>query len=445
MSQGRKWSAATNMLSALVENHTMNQGKVDTGRETPPARQRIAGVLALCAVLWWPVQGVAGQAVLHMKLGDPARRGREVALTLDGITDTATGDLITPRQMAARLADTGLLFIGENHTNMDFHTAQLRTIKALHEAGREVLIGLEMFPYTQQPALDHWNDGLVTDKGFVELAGWYRYWGYHWNYYRDIFRYARAQGIRLYAVNTPRSVVKRVRKKGFQDLSAEEAGHLPPTIDVSNADHQKMYRAFFDPGDALHMSGKALEGMYRAQVTWDATMGWNALQALKEHGGPGAIMVVLIGAGHVTFGLGAERQIRPYYDGTISSLIPVPVIDDEGHAVKKVRASYASFIWGLPEEGEPLYPGLGVSLMGSFGEEPRQIIQVSRKSVGQRAGFRVGDILLGIDGAAIDSAAALRRNMARYRWGDVAIARIRRDDREIKVTVPFRRAVPAAR
>jgi hypothetical protein len=44
----------------------------------------------------------------------------------------------------SRLADTGLLFIGENHSNQEFHAVQLHTIKALHEAGREVLIGLEM-------------------------------------------------------------------------------------------------------------------------------------------------------------------------------------------------------------------------------------------------------------------------------------------------------------
>ncbi len=399
-------------------------------------------VIILATAVLLPAMLFAQEAVLDMAIGDPARSGTEVALQLDGIVDTANGEVIAPDQMAARLADTGLLFIGENHTSMDFHIAQLRTIKALHEAGREVLIGLEMFPYTQQSELDNWNDGLLTEEGFIEIAGWYKYWGYHWNYYRDIFLYARENGIRVYAVNTPRAIVTAVRKKGFGDLTEEEAIHLPGEVDTDSEDHKRMYRAFFDEDDALHMTDEVLEGMYRAQATWDATMGWNAVKALNQHGGPDAIMVVLIGSGHVAFGLGAERQVAPYYEGKISSLIPVPVVDGDGERVMKVRASYANFIWGLPEETEPLYPDVGVSLMGSMGDNPGQIIQVGNESVGKRAGLRVGDVLLGIDGTAVDSTNGLRRIMADYRWGDVATASIRRDGEEFDIELPFRRAAP---
>jgi len=187
------------------------------------------------------------------------------------------------------------------------------------------------------------------------------------------------------------------------------------------------------------MNDQALDGMYRAQTMWDATMGWNALQALKAHGGPKAIMVVLIGAGHVTYGLGAERQTQPQYDGRISTLVPVPVLDDEGKPVKKVRASYASFIWGLPQEVEPLYPSLGLSLMGSLGPEPTQIIAVSEKSVSERAGITVGDVLVAVDGTPIKSDSALRKLLANYRWGDVARVTIRREGKELQIEVPVRR------
>jgi len=402
---------------------------------------RITSILIAGGALLLPLRlPAAGQAVLHMEIGDPARKGREVSLVLDGITDTGSGDIVTPDEMAQRLADTGLLFIGENHTNMDFHEVQFRTIKALHEAGREVLIGLEMFPYTQQASLDDWNNGLLTEQGFVELAGWYKYWGYHWNYYRHIFRYAREHGIRFYAVNTPHNVVTAVRKKGFENLTEEEAAHLPTRVVTGNAEHARMYRAFFDKDDALHMTDSMMEGMLRAQATWDATMGWNALQALREHGGPGAIMVVLIGAGHVTFGLGAELQTAPHYEGKISSLIPVPVVDDEGLPVETVRASYANFIWGVPEQAEPMYPVTGLSFMGSMGSEPMQVIAIGDGSVGQRSGFLKGDVLLALDGRSITSRTDMKKIMAGYRWGDVAVARVRREGRELELTVPFRRA-----
>lgn len=389
----------------------------------------------------------ADQAVLHMEIGDPSRRTTEVPLILDGITDTSDGQLLTPAELVRRLAGTGILFIGEYHTNMDSHDVQLRVIQALHEAGREVLIGLEMFPYTEQDVLGRWSRGLLTEPGFLEIADWYANWGYHWRYYRDIFLFARDNGIALFAVNTPRPIVTAARKKGFENLSDAEAEALPPQGVAPVTDEQRqMFKAFFANDDKLHraMTDDQLEGMYRAQTTWDATMGWNALKALQAHGGKNTIMVVLIGAGHVTFGLGSERQIAPHYDGKISTLIPVPVIDQDGAPISTVRASYANFLWGIPEQSEPLYPVMGVSLMGDLGAEPNQIIQVSDDSVGQRVGLQVGDVLLGFDGEPITSRVELLRKMAGYRWGDEALLKIRRDGEIETLTVSFRRKPPTA-
>ncbi len=322
------------------------------------------------------------------------RKDKQVELRLDGITDTANGDLITPPELARRLAPTGLLFIGETHTNLDFHKVQLRVVRALHEAGREVMIGLEMFPYTQQASLDAWVAGKYTEQEFLEAADWFEYWSYNWEYYREIFVYARDNGIRMYGVNTPRDVVKAVREKGFKDLTPEEAAHIPHEVKPITPEQREMFKAFFDPDDALHMNDEALEGMLRAQTVWDATMGWNALQALQTNGGDNAIMVVLIGSGHVTYGLGAERQTDPYYEGVISSVIPLEVTDDECTPVTKVQASYANFLWGLPRQEDEAYPSLGVSLMGPLGEKPTTVIQLSEGSVAERAGIAVGDVLL---------------------------------------------------
>jgi len=381
----------------------------------------------------------AGQEVLHLEIGDKQRRTKQVELHLDGITETKTGEIITPAEMAEELADVGLLFVGETHTNMDFHAVQLRIIQELHRSGREVMVGLEMFPYTQQGSLDAWIDGHYTEPGFVELAKWYTYWGYRWEYYRDIFVYARDNGIRMYGVNSPRDVVKSVRKKGFKNLTPEEAEHIPHEVKPVTEDQRQMFRGFFDADDALHMSEEALEGMLRAQTTWDATMGWNSLQALEKHGGKDAIMVVLIGSGHVTYGLGAERQTQPYYDGKISSIIPLVVVDDDGEPVTNVQASYANFIWGLPEPFDTIYPALGVSLMGKLGSQPTKLIQVSEDSVAERAGLAVGDVLLSIDGKPVDSGETLRRVFAPYRWGDVAKLHIERDGKEIDIVMPLRR------
>ena len=380
----------------------------------------------------------------QLEIGDPARKARQAPLLLDAITDTDSGEIIAPSELARRLNETGILFIGENHTDADFHAVQLQTIRALHDAGREVLIGLEMLPYTEQKVLDDWRAGRYTESTFADGAHWYDNWGYHWNYYREIFVYARAQGLALYAINSPRDVIRSVRANGFDGLTPEQAAHFPPRIADDNDDHRRLYRSFFPADDALHVNATALDGLYRAQIAWDATLGWNALQALKTRGGPKSIMVVLIGAGHVSYGLGAERQIAPYFAGRSASLLPVPVLDHGGRPVKQVRASYANFIQGVPQEMDALYPNLGVSLMGNAGQEPGQIIQVVKGSVAERAGLRVGDVLLALNGTPITGEPALRRLMADVQWGDEVRVGLRRNAAPLDLQIQVRRSPPAS-
>lgn len=383
---------------------------------------------------------LADDPALNIALGDPARRDRQAALLLDAITDTRKGDTLSPVELPARLAGVRLLFVGENHTNHEFHQAQLQIMRELARSGRQVLIGLEMYPYTQQAHLDRWLAGGLTEEAFLEQSQWYRNWGYHWNYYREIFLFARDHKLRMFAVNTPREVVSAVRKKGFENLTPEEAAHIPGKIDTDSAEHRQLFHAFFTEQDSLHssMSEEQWEGMFRAQCTWDATMAYNAIQALKANGGPDAIMVVLIGAGHVAYDLGAPRQAALWFEGKTASLIPIPVVSDQGEAVK-VRASYAQFLWGLPKETDPLYPSLGLSTPEKKPGEFFPVIAVRKDSVAAAAGFAEGDLLVSMDGTPLTDKETLNRLMAGKRWGDLARFEIRRGDKTLTLNAALRR------
>ena len=118
--------------------------------------------LLLCAV-----PGLrADDRALNLPIGDPARRDRQAAGVLDGITDAAKGDTLTPPELATRLDGVKLLFVGESHTDVEFHKVQLRVIQELHKRGRQVLVGLEMYPAVaaEQAWLDRWH----SDKALTE-------------------------------------------------------------------------------------------------------------------------------------------------------------------------------------------------------------------------------------------------------------------------------------
>ena len=380
------------------------------------------------------------QKIFHLAIGDPDRKTRDANVVLDGITDSSNGEVFSANQLASKLRDTRLLLIGESHTSMDFHRVQLRVIRALHQAGRKVMIGLEMFPYTEQKSLDHWRDGLLTEEGFLKLGRWYEFWGYHWDYYRDIFLYARDNRIPTYGVNTPRSVVTAVRQKGIDNLPESDKQHVPPRIDIDNPDHLTHFQASFDDDSSMHgrMPESMLKSMQAAQATWDASMGYNSVKILNAAPSD-SILVVLVGSGHVAYGVGIKHQARQWFDGKITTLIPVPVQDSDGKPIANVKASYADFVWGIPYESDALYPSLGFSTSETGGV--RKIIAVEKDSIASRSGFQVGDQVLALDGIGAPDRETWNRVMATKNWGDTAVVTVKRSNAEISIKADLRRTV----
>ena len=407
---------------------------------TSPVRSSALLALLTALLTLAPSRPLAAEGTWNLAIGDGARKERTVAPVLDGVTDLRTGDLVTPALLAGRLKGVRLLFIGESHTEIEIHRLQLRILQELKKAGRRVHVGLEMYPYTEQGFLDEWNAGGLSEEAFVKKSRWYKSWGYHWDYYREIFLFARGAGIPLHGVNTPREVVAAVRKKGFKDLTPEEAARIPATIDTDSAEGKLLFAANFGPEDSMHgaMTPEQLDGMYRAQCTWDATMAFNAVQALKSDPDPTAIMVVLIGSGHVVYGLGAERQAKAWFDGKTATLVPVPVKDEKGKPVT-ARASLADFIWGIPRPTDPVYPALGISTKEAKDPERLVVLAVEKDGVGAAAGFRAGDEIVTMDGSPVPTKEAMALRMSEKRWADAAAFQVRRGAETTALTAFFRR------
>ncbi len=411
----------------------------------------LAALFTLLLPLLAPAALRADEKILDLPLGDPARRDRQAPVVLDGVTDTAKGDVITATELAARLDGVELLFVGESHTDSEFHQVQLRVIEELQRRGRKVLIGLEMYPAGEQAMLDKWStDPGFTEAEFLAQSRWYKNWGYHWEYYRPIFDFAHRHGLRMFGLNVPRKVVQTARKEGLQALTPEQRDLLPAKIDTESAEQRRLFRAFFS-AEGLHggLSDEMFEGMFTAQCTWDAAMAHNALKALARHGtddgagsdtGERAIMVVLIGEGHVAYGLGAERQAKLTFQGRTASVIPVRIEDAEAKTpVTAARASYADFFWGVPKAQDPLYPVLGLSAPERDPGQPLTVIRVEEESVAAAAGFAVGDQLVSFDGTPIDQPETLNRLMSEKRWGDSARFEVLREGAAKSLTAYFRR------
>ena len=194
-----------------------------------------------------------------------------------------------------------IILVGEHHTNINHHYAQLNVIQSLHEAGAQVAIALEMFRNDSQQALDRWVEGSIGEAEFQEI--YYDNWTYPWSVYQMIFEYAKNEKIPMIGLNVPREITRQVSRKGFNSLSEEQKGKL---ADVS-CRVDKEYMDYIKKAFGGHGHGQ-LNFTYfcEAQLVWDTAMAINSLEYLKKN--PEAVVVLLAGAGHVQKGA-VPRQI----------------------------------------------------------------------------------------------------------------------------------------
>ena len=129
----------------------------------------------------------------------------------------------------------------------------------------------------------------------------------------------------------------------------------------------------------------------------------------------------------------------------MASVIPIEITDEKDRPVESVRASYANFLWGLPQEKDPVYPDLGLSTGEVPGDGRRKVLAVNKDSVAKVAGFLEGDVLISMDGTPLGDRETLNRLLAEKSWGDSAAFVIRRGDKELDLKADFRRKQPAAK
>ena len=90
------------------------------------------------------------------------------------IVHLPTGAIVSAAQMFALAGDSRIVYFGETHDNPASDRMELRLLRALAEChpGRQVL-GMEMFARAQQPVLDRWVAGELTEKAFLRESRWF--------------------------------------------------------------------------------------------------------------------------------------------------------------------------------------------------------------------------------------------------------------------------------
>jgi uncharacterized iron-regulated protein len=204
------------------------------------------------------------------------------------------------------LAGARVVFVGETHDSPQSHAAEVEILRGLNRRfPGQVALGLEMFRQPQQPLLNRWVQGELSEAEFVEATQWKRTWGFDFALYRPILELARTEHLDLIALNPPEEVQRKVREHSFEELSAEERAGLPQLGEVDPA-QRALLKAIYE-AHAAH--GKGFDGFLRVQLLWEESMAERAAAYLGDPANAAKRLVTLTGDLHVSYGLGLPKKL----------------------------------------------------------------------------------------------------------------------------------------
>jgi uncharacterized iron-regulated protein len=210
-----------------------------------------------------------------------------------------------------------VVFIGEIHDSMKQHENQLEIIKSLYAKDASIAIGLEQFTFENQAQLDAWTSGAMDEQAFKPLfAG---NWSYGWQYYRDIFLFAREKRIPMVALNVPQSIATKVVRQGATALNDDDRKLIPPhmswTLNPTQAEYFKQIRKAFGNRTPPY----PVSNFNEAQVLRDNVMAWNIEKYADTH--PKDKIIVLTGTWHA-IRTGVPEQLRHYGELAYKVVLP---------------------------------------------------------------------------------------------------------------------------
>jgi uncharacterized iron-regulated protein len=379
--------------------------------------------------------------ILLLKIGDQRLKDKVMEVSAGEIYAARTGSQIPFQKMIKEMKESEFVYVGEAHNSLPMHDVQSKIIQALYEQDRNLSIGLEMFPVSFQDALNKWSLAILSQEEFIRESRWYVNWNLNFGFYRKIFELAKNNKIPLYALNVPRTIIREIRMKGWEELSADEK-KIVPKPDLSYQEHRILIRTIFEATEIPHqMKGKSLdmafEGLYRAQSAWDEVMAANALQSRERSGRK---MVVLAGSGHLLYNLGINR--RAYEKSRLPFKTVICIEVPEGKKSIKIARGLADYAWGIPEEKMPVFPSIGLSFK-KFDRLDNLVIESKPiDGVSKNANFEKGDVILAVDGKSFADINELRIYLARFSWGDEVKFSLLRDAQLLEVLLKLE---PAAK
>lgn len=297
-----------------------------------------------------------------------------------------TGEPIAWSDLVESASTADVVIIGEQHghpVGLPFAAALWEDVAAREDAAA---LSMEFFERQYQYALDAYLTGLIDANRFMKESD--RTDSSYPPGHRQMVESAKAWGKPVYAANAPRIYSTAARKKGY-DALREIDGEQARMFELPDKVLDGPYRdAFFEVMGSMLSSGhggppgkqeageqaedeagelipeqlaereaeeqkkkdelnEKIEGYFRAQLVWDATMSGTIVRALSEGHHP---VVHVVGQFHVDHDGGTLRMVRARRpDATVYTVSVADAWSDELTEDDQDKADCVVYVGPAPE------------------------------------------------------------------------------------------------
>jgi uncharacterized iron-regulated protein len=291
--------------------------------------------------------------------------GNHTPFTEWQVIDTATEQPVSFDQWISLLLQQDIIYLGEEHHNRFHIDAALAVLRRLKAERRMPALGMEMFGWDGQAALDQYLFGSdMNRQDFLQAVKWQQNWGGPYEDYEPLVRLAKEQHWAVDAMNPPKPLVRIVAKNGLAQAESDPIMAQWGMKDETLVDDPIYRTRILQQLQACHGGGSdsLYQTMFEASMVRDEGMAKTLVHRLNQIRSGSDMMagplVSYTGAGHIQYNLPVPKRVARRLTGQVRQ-VSVYMTSFDVRRIEElqdmIREKIADYLWLTPvsEKGLP--------------------------------------------------------------------------------------------
>jgi hypothetical protein len=184
-------------------------------------------------------------------LGQESKALKTYRETYEREINKSNWQALDKRHLFSRLKQADVVVFGDFHAQKQSTRGFLRILRKMKGP---LVIGVECLRSADQPAIDSYLAGELSEKDFLGKVAWKKHWGFPWDNYKSLFKWAQQNKIKIYGINASTNMKSLHERDAFSAKTIREVH-----------EKNKGYKIFVQYGD-LHLASSHLPKAIKKNV-----------------------------------------------------------------------------------------------------------------------------------------------------------------------------------